>query len=201
MTQQEGPKILIVDDEEVIRQMLSERLIAEDYQCSIAAAGKDALEQINKEEFDLILLDVRMPGKSGLEVLRESRALRPDAAVMMVTAVDDVNSAVEAMQMGALDYVVKPFGLKELVTKVAQTLQKGRALKTESERRRTVQKEAEERKEQLEQAGRELRSLNTLFQSHFSKGIEMEEKHRHLKETIVKMYEEMQQGDTQQSGD
>jgi len=118
--------ILIVDDEESIRDVVSRRLEAEGYDCVIAADGEDALWRAFMQDFALVLLDIKMPGMSGMEVLSRMTTGHSDIGVVMMTAVGDSETAVEAMKQGAYDYVTKPFNLDDLVMRVERALEKRR---------------------------------------------------------------------------
>ena len=113
--------ILIVDDEKNIRLTLSQALETLDAQIDVAANGEEALTKLKEKEFGLILLDIRMPGMDGMEVLRRVREIRPDIRVIIITAYGTVESAVEAMKLGAVDFLQKPFDpeeIRELVSRV-----------------------------------------------------------------------------------
>ena len=101
--------ILVVDDDEMMRSFLSTVLREEGYVVEEAGSGKQALENLHRSEFDLVVTDLRMPDLSGVEVIREGRKVRPDARWIIVTAYGSIGSAVEAMQGGASDYLTKPF--------------------------------------------------------------------------------------------
>jgi len=116
--------ILIVDDEESIRNAVCRRLKTEGYNCVIAADGKEALWKAFMQDFALMLLDIKMPGMSGMEVLSKMSTDHPDTSVVMITAVGDSETAVEAMKRGAYDYVTKPFNLDDLVIRVERALER-----------------------------------------------------------------------------
>jgi putative nucleotidyltransferase with HDIG domain len=130
MTRKKGV-ILLVDDEEMIRRLLSQKLSAEGYRCQQAANAEQALEKLKDDSIELMILDIRMPGKSGVELLPEIKAKYPDTAVVMATAVDDANTAINCMKAGAYDYVTKPFNLEEVSFSVRRALE-GRRLKLEN---------------------------------------------------------------------
>src|SRR5512136_952321 len=114
--------ILIVDDEKNIRLTLSQTLETLGAEIDTAANGEEALTKLKGREFGLILLDIRMPGMDGMEVLRRVREMRPDIRIIMITAYGTVESAVEAMKLGAVDFLQKPFDpeeVRELVLRVA----------------------------------------------------------------------------------
>jgi DNA-binding response OmpR family regulator len=113
--------ILIVDDEKNIRLTLSQALEVLEVDIDMAENGEEALAKLKEKEFSLILLDLRMPGISGMEVLRQVREIRPDILVIIITAHGTVESAIEAMKLGACDFLQKPFvpdEIRELVSRV-----------------------------------------------------------------------------------
>ena len=114
-------RILVVDDEKNIRLTMTQALQSLGYEISPAANGQEALLQLTRQEFSLILLDLKMPGMDGLEVLRQVIQLRPDIRVIIVSAHGTVENAVEAIKLGAVDFIQKPFTpqeLRQIVTKV-----------------------------------------------------------------------------------
>jgi DNA-binding response OmpR family regulator len=110
----ESRSVLIVDDEKNIRLTISQALEALNVETDEAADGEEALFKLGRKEFSLILLDLRMPGMDGMEVLRKVREIRPDIRVVILTAYGTVESAVEAMKMGASDFIQKPFSPDEI---------------------------------------------------------------------------------------
>ncbi len=119
-------RILIVDDEAAVRQLLYQRLVGEGFRCEKAGGGDEALNKIRSDPAELVILDIRMPGKSGVELLREIKAGYPDTAVIMATAVIDTTTAIQCMKQGAYDYMTKPFDLDEVVLSVDRTLERRR---------------------------------------------------------------------------
>jgi DNA-binding NtrC family response regulator len=103
-----GKRILIVDDEEGIRDLLKDNLEARGYVCSTAPNGDAALEILAAEPADLALIDIMMPRMTGLSLFQHLTELHPDTAVVFITAIDDVSVAVEHLKKGAYDYVCKP---------------------------------------------------------------------------------------------
>ena len=113
--------VLIVDDEKNILLTLSQSLEALQLETDTAANGEEALAKLKEKEFGLILLDLRMPGMDGMEVLRQVREIRPDIRIIMITAYGTIELAVEAIKMGAVDFIQKPFSpeeIRELVSRV-----------------------------------------------------------------------------------
>lgn len=125
MTEQYGT-ILIADDEDTIRQILLQKLSQEGYQCQEAINSNQVLNGMKECPCDLILLDINMPGKSGVELLHEIRARYPDTAVLMATAVNDISTAIQCLKQGACDYLTKPFNLSELLFSIERALEKRR---------------------------------------------------------------------------
>ena len=115
--------IHIIDDEPVIHDVLSQLLTSEGYDVEISGSGEEALEKYTAQRFDLVLLDLLMPGMDGIEVLRAIKRIQPQAVVVIITAYASVESAIEAMKIGAFDYVQKPFKHEELLLIVARALE------------------------------------------------------------------------------
>ena len=103
------PSIMVVDDERIVRESLYHWFKKGGYVVDMAASGREALEKLSQTPFDLLFVDIRMPGMSGLEMLEKAKAAYPHTIVIIITAYGSIESAVQAMQMGASDYLVKPF--------------------------------------------------------------------------------------------
>ena len=128
-------RILVVDDEEGVRNLLQRILKEAGYEVLTAVNGPEALLKISQVDFSIVLLDIKMPGMSGMEVLQQLTTDHPDICVVMVTALGDAQTAVEAMKVGAYDYITKPFNRDDLMMKVRKAIQK-RNLLVENERHR-----------------------------------------------------------------
>ncbi len=115
-------KVLVVDDEESVRLLLQRLLQAAGYEAVTAANGKEALAVIADGDIDVVLLDVKMPGLSGLDVLGKINTDWPDLCAIMATAVSNVETGVEAMKLGAYDYITKPFNQDEVLLKIRQAV-------------------------------------------------------------------------------
>jgi len=109
-------RILIVDDETNVIRLLQKFLTSKDYDVCTAADGKTAIEKVKDLKPQVVLLDILMPGMSGMDVLKEIKRIEPDTAVIMVTAVSDEELAKRSLQMGAFDYITKPINLDYLET-------------------------------------------------------------------------------------
>lgn len=119
-------RILVVDDEPQIRRVMRTTLTVNGYEVSDARSGEEALEKLDKEKFDLVLLDVNMPSMSGLEACRLIRRGQsmPDVAIIMLTVRNAEKDKVEALDAGADDYVVKPFSTPELLARIRAALRR-----------------------------------------------------------------------------
>ncbi len=117
-------RILVVDDEPSMRTTLSILLKREGYGVSLAASGAEALPMLAPGEYDMILTDLKMEGMDGIELLRHIKAVDPQAEVLIFTAYGTIASAVEAMKLGAYDYIGKPFDEEELLLKIARALER-----------------------------------------------------------------------------
>ena len=107
-------RILVVDDEEIVRESLGGWLEKDGYTVASAPEGRSAIERLKAEPWSIMVVDLKMPGMDGLQVLEEAKKLRPEIAVVIMTAYATVDTAVSAMKMGAYDYLVKPFDPEEL---------------------------------------------------------------------------------------
>lgn len=116
--------ILVVDDEAANRETLCDLLAEEGYETASADSADAALELLETNEFDLIVTDLRMPGRDGVELLREARKLCPQTLVVLMTAYASVETAVEALRQGAHDYIIKPLAFDEVLTKIGRLLER-----------------------------------------------------------------------------
>jgi len=119
----EGKKVLIIDDEKNIRLTLSQVIESTGAKTETAVNGEEGLEKMANEKFDIILLDIKMPGIDGMEVLRRIREMKSEARVVMITAHGTIDNAVEAMKLGAIDFIQKPFSpneIRDIVEKISQ---------------------------------------------------------------------------------
>ena len=117
-------RVLIVDDEEEFAQALAERLMLREYDVTTSFDGSDAIEKATQYNFDVIILDVRMPGVNGVDVLKEIKAVKPLTEIIMLTGHATVESAIEGMKVGAYDYLMKPCETDELIGKIQDAYQK-----------------------------------------------------------------------------
>jgi DNA-binding NtrC family response regulator len=113
-----GIKILVVDDDEIVREVIISLLSSEGYAVRSAKDGLDAIEILNKENINLVITDLRMPGADGIEVLKEAIKMDPDRAVIILTAYGTLDTALKAIREGAYDYMTKPFKMEEMIIRV-----------------------------------------------------------------------------------
>lgn len=122
--------ILVVDDEKAVRDSLEDILELEDYGVDAVATGEEALETINEQDYDLMLLDIKMPGISGIEVMRQARRQAPQTKIIILTGHGSLESAIEALRSGASDYILKPYDSEDILASI------GRALSEKAEKQR-----------------------------------------------------------------
>jgi len=122
-------RILIVDDQELMRDSLAATLARENHEVVSAADGPAALARLNERRFDLMICDLKMPRMTGIELLQQARRIRPEMPVVMMTAFATVSNAVEAMKLGAYDYIQKPFEADEIKLLVERTLEHSRLVR------------------------------------------------------------------------
>jgi two-component system response regulator HydG len=134
------PRVLVIDDDQAHAEAVAEGLEIDGMPCTLASSGKLGLERMAESSFEAILTDLVMHDVDGLEVLREAGRLQPDAAVLLVTGHGSIETAVDAMRMGAADYITKPVRLPELRTRLARAVENKRLKRDNRELRRQLDK-------------------------------------------------------------
>jgi DNA-binding response OmpR family regulator len=119
-------RVLVVEDEPKLAQILASALRGEHYDVVVAPTGEDGFFRANAEAFDLVVLDLMLPGRNGLEILRTLRQRHIQTPVLILTARDGVEDRVLGLDLGADDYLVKPFALAELLARIRALLRRGR---------------------------------------------------------------------------
>lgn len=122
-------RVLLVDDEERFLNTTGRLLGVRGFQVGTAASAPEALEELEQNPYDVVVLDIRMPGMSGIEALAEIKRRRPDVEVLMLTGHASVDAAVEIMRLGGADYLLKPCSMDELVDKIQAALERGKTKK------------------------------------------------------------------------
>jgi DNA-binding response OmpR family regulator len=121
-------RILVVEDEQKVANALREGLESERFEVIVAPTGEDAFFRVNTEKFDLILLDLMLPGRDGLQILTTVRKRGLETPVLLLTARDSIEDRVTGLNSGADDYLVKPFAFEELLARIRALLRRGRAV-------------------------------------------------------------------------
>jgi len=160
----EQVRVLVVDDEEAVRNLLQRILEGAGYSVVTAANGQEALYEVSLQEAKVVLLDIHMPGMSGIEVLSKITADSPDYCVIMVTAVTDLDTAVEALKIGAYDYITKPFDRDDVKQKVQQAIERWKRQLREKHRYLELQKSITEKTQLMQEQFAEL--LSSLAREH-----------------------------------
>jgi putative two-component system response regulator len=153
-------QILIVDDEENICNILARRLTREGYLCVTANNGREALNYFYKDTFSLIISDIKMPEMDGVELLKKVKSVDPNMMVIMVTAYPEIDMAVEAMRLGAYDFIIKPADLDFVVLSVKKALEKKRLEEEVETYHKNLEKLVEERTAKLQHAYRTLKKAH-----------------------------------------
>jgi len=149
-----------VDDEEKICNILARRLTGEGYLCVTANNGREALSHFYKDTFSLIISDIKMPEMDGVELLKKVKGMNPNMMVIMVTAYPEIDMAVEAMRLGAYDFIIKPADLDLVVLSVKKALEKKRLEEEIETYHRNLERLVEERTARLQQAYRTLKKAH-----------------------------------------
>jgi putative two-component system response regulator len=142
-------RILVVDDEPLVNDIIAKCLEAEGYVCDIADSAEAALKLLENQEYALVVADINMPGRSGIELLSIIKEQYSDVAVIMVTAVDDRKIAIQALQLGAFGYVIKPFDLNEMILSVVNALKRRQLTLQSKEYELRLEREVKERTAEL----------------------------------------------------
>ncbi|RKY88398.1 hypothetical protein DRQ09_02905, partial [candidate division KSB1 bacterium] len=151
-------KILIVDDEENVRDILGEILLAEGFKTDQAKNGSEAIKMLEKKKYDLVITDLMMPEKDGIEVLERAKNLYQDIVVLVLTGHGTLESAIKSLQLGANDYITKPFEVADILNRVYK------ALRTQELERENIrlQKQTEKDRDKLRKIVFELSILQRL---------------------------------------
>lgn len=152
----EQERILVVDDEETVRNLLQRILEETGYTVTTAANGQEAIYKLSLGEAKIMLLDMKMPGMSGIEVLQKLEDEWPKYCILMVTAVTDLQTAVDALKLGACDYITKPFDRDDVKQKLVKAIQKHHRLNQDKKRYDQLQKSIVEQTSRMQEQFTEL---------------------------------------------
>jgi len=144
--------ILIADDEEMIRDLLCATLGKEGYICHQASNVEEGIAIMKTEPIDIAFLDIMMPGRSGVELLKESKTLKPEIIVMMVTAMNDMDTALSCIHLGAEDYITKPFNLDRVLLIARNAAEKQRLIRDNKEYQANLEMKVREQTEVIRTA-------------------------------------------------
>ena len=156
------PKILIVDDDESVRDVISVLLREEGYTCLVATGAEQALDMVANEETPLVISDMKMPGKDGLWLLDAMRDRFPDSSVIMLTGYGDTEQAVDCLRRGAVDYLLKPPKLTDLIRSIERALAKRRIELTRKRYQKKLERKVRDRTTELRTA---LKDIATTYQN------------------------------------
>lgn len=143
--------VVIVDDEPQLRRVLSRLMVSDGFEVDEATNGREALIALERRPATLVLSDLYMPELDGMELLRETRARYRDTAVIMITAVTDVSTAVHCLSLGAMDYITKPFHLEEIRARVRQALERRRLLLENRDHQERLEERVAQQAHRIEQ--------------------------------------------------
>lgn len=152
----QGARVLVVDDEPTVRHILCRWLTQEGYVCQEASDGAEALRMLHTGDYSLLITDVRMPRLDGMSLLDQGKVINPHLAVIMVTAVDDRETATRALQHGAYGYIIKPFDRNEVFINVANALERRRLMCLSEEYERDLEEKVRQRTEEIRQREEEI---------------------------------------------
>lgn len=156
-----SPRILIVDDEVEITEILAD-LLSEDYDCIRAGSAEQALAQLQDNEFQLVISDITMPGMSGLEMIPHVKSISPETVVVMISGMQTVESAIGALRLGAFDYLMKPFDLRQVEAVVKRALEHYELVVAKQRYENHLEELVEQRTAELDRA---LNSLEGAYRS------------------------------------
>lgn len=156
-----SPRILIVDDEIEITEILAD-LLSDEYQCLKAGSAEEALARLRESEFQLVISDITMPGMSGLEMIPHVKELSPDTVVVMISGMQTVESAIGALRLGAFDYLMKPFDLRQVEAVVKRALEHHELVVAKQRYENHLEELVEQRTAELDRA---LNSLEGAYRS------------------------------------
>jgi response regulator RpfG family c-di-GMP phosphodiesterase len=151
MTGDSKSRVLIVDDEPEITEILSD-LLSEDHDCSTANSAEAALMRLTEDEFQLVISDITMPGMSGLEMLPRAKSLSPNSVVVMISGMQTVESAIGALRLGAFDYLMKPFDLRQVEAVVKRALEHNELIVAKQRYENHLEELVDQRTAELDQA-------------------------------------------------
>jgi len=145
------PRLLVVDDESEVRNVLHD-LLSGPYECAQAASAEEALVRLRESDFDLVISDITMSGMSGLEMIPHVKAISPDTVIVMISGMQTIESAIDALRLGAFDYLMKPFDLRQAEAAVVRALEYHQLVVAKRRYENHLEELVEQRTAELDQA-------------------------------------------------
>jgi len=155
------PRLLIVDDEAEVRSVLND-LLGDTYQCSQAPSAEEALAQLRERDYQLVISDITMSGMSGLEMIPHVKVISPDTVIVMISGMQTIESAINALRLGAFDYLMKPFDLRQAEAAVTRALEHHELIAAKRRYEYHLEELVEQRTAELDEA---LASLEKAYRS------------------------------------
>ena len=187
------PLILAVDDEPQICEMLKDFLEdSDEFRVITCSDTSQVLPLVQRESPGLVTLDMNMPGKNGMELLEEIKSYDDDIAVIMVTANRDVQTAIQAVRLGAYDYIVKPMSVAEVILAATRALEHRKLVLENRSYQINLERMVREKTFDLEQKVRELSALNSLFQTLLNQRYDAESNNELIHRRLINIADELQ---------
>jgi len=178
---------LVVDDEKAMRDLCYQILDEQGYGLTLAKDGKEAVNKVSGEDFAIAIVDIKMPGMDGMEVLRFIKGHKPDTEVIMITGYGTIETAVEAMKLGAVDYITKPFNIEQLSMVVKMALgNRAHRLENQKSQKERVTEVLARVEEELKDKTEELEKLYHLSLDREKRIVELKKKIRKLEKNKPK---------------
>ena len=192
MGQRHGPRVLAVDDEPGIRQLLEGTLSQAGYDVITADSVDAALEIIDRDGIGLVLADIRMPWKTGIDLLKEVSSTHPNVGVIMVSGVTDLGIAMDAIRLGAYDYITKPFQVDDMLVKVQRAVERHRLVTENAEYQRDLERVVQERTSALERRMGELTALNRMYRQYLEDDLSTETRLATMSKSLTELAAQLQ---------
>ena len=189
ITTSEKIRVLVVEDEESIRSVLKTMLEENGYICDTAASADDAIEKLRDTRYPIILTDIMMPGMSGIEFLELVREREDEIAVIMLTALNDIDVSIRALKSGAYDYITKPFRLDDVIISIEMALQKRALILENRDYQRNLEKKVLEQSRKIQSSF--IKSIEALARTLEAKDPETRDHSLRVTEYSVRTAEEM----------